>query len=128
MESIIQIAAISVAAALSALAVKKQAPEIGTVLGLTAGVLLLALSYPAIKSTKELIVTLSETADLAPALLTPVIKTVGISIVTKFAVEICKDAKEGGIASFLETAGAVLALVVCIPLIEGILAMVGDLM
>lgn len=128
MESIMQIAAIAVAAALCALVVKKQAPEIGMVLGLLAGALILLLSYPAMKSIKELMTTLSETADLAPAALTPVIKTVGIAIVTKLAAEVCRDAKEGGIASFLETAGAVLALVVCVPLIDGVLSMIGELL
>lgn len=128
MESIMQIAAIAVAAALCALVVKKQAPEIGVVLGLLAGVLILLLSYPAMKSIKELMTTLSETADLAPAVLNPVIKTVGIAIVTKLAAEICRDAKEGGIASFLETAGAALALVVCVPLIEAVLSMIGELL
>lgn len=128
MESIMQIAAIGVAAALCAVVVKKQAPEIGTIVGLLAGILILLLSYPALKSIKELMTTLSETADLAPAVLNPVIKTVGIAIVTKLAAEICRDAKEGGIASFLETAGAALALVVCVPLIEAVLSMIGELL
>lgn len=128
MESIMQIAAVGVAAALCAVIVKKQVPEIGTILGLLAGVLILSLSYPALRSVKGLMSTLSETADLAPAVLTPVIKTVGIAIVTKLAAEICRDAKEGGIASFLETAGSALALVVCVPLIEAVLSMVGDLL
>lgn len=123
-----QVAAIAVTAALCAVVVKKQAPEIGAILGLLTGVLILLMTYPAIKSVKELMSTLSETAGLAPVVLAPVIKTVGIAIVTKLAAEICRDAKEGGIASFLETAGAALALVVCVPLIEGVLSMVGELL
>ena len=128
MESIMQIAAIAVTAALCATVVKKQSPEIGAVLALMTGVLILLLSYPAIKSIKELMESLSETAGLAPAILTPVIKTVGIGIITKVAAELCRDAKESGIASFLETAGAALALVVCIPLVEAVLSMIGELL
>ena len=128
MESIMQIAAIAVAAALCAAVVKKQMPEIGAVLALVTGVLILLLSYPAIKSVKELMEALSETAGLAPAILTPVIKTAGIGIITKVAAELCRDAKESGIASFLETAGAALALVVCIPLVEAVLSMIGELL
>lgn len=128
MESIMQITAIAVAAALCSVAVKRQAPEIGMVLGLSAGVLILLMSIPAIKSVKDLMVSLSETADLAPAVLTPVIKIVGIAIITKIAAELCRDVKEGGIAAFLETAGAALALVVCIPLIEAVLSMLGELL
>ena len=128
MESIMQIAAIAVTAALCATVVKKQSPEIGAVLALMTGVLILLLSYPAIKSIKELMESLSDTAGLAPAILTPVIKTVGIGISTKVAAELCRDAKESGIASFLETAGAALALVVCIPLVEAVLSMIGELL
>ena len=128
MESIMQIAAIAVTAALCATVVKKQSPEIGAVLALMTGVLILLLSYPAIKSIKELMESLSETAGLAPAILTPVIKTVGIGMITKVAAELCRDAKESGIASFLETAGAALALVVCIPLVEAVLSMIGELL
>lgn len=128
MESIMQIAAIAVTAALCATVVKKQSPEIGAVLALMTGVLILLLSYPAIKSIKELMESLSETAGLAPAILTPVIKTVGIGIITKVAAELCRDAKESGVASFLETAGAALALVVCIPLVEAVLSMIGELL
>ena len=95
---------------------------------LMTGVLILLLSYPAIKSIKELMESLSDTAGLAPAILTPVIKTVGIGIITKVAAELCRDAKESGVASFLETAGAALALVVCIPLVEAVLSMIGELL
>lgn len=128
MESIMQIVAIAIAAALCSVTIKRQAPEIGVMLGIAAGVLILLMCYPALKKIKELIISLSETANLSPAVLTPVIKTVGIAIVTKLSADLCRDAKEGGVASFLECAGAVLALVVCVPLVEAVLSMVGELL
>lgn len=128
MESVMQIAAIAVAAALCSVVVKNQSPGIGMVLGLSAGVLILLLSFPATRNIKDLMLTLSEMTNLAPAVLAPVTKTVGISIITKISSELCRDAKENGIASFLETAGAALALVVCVPLIEAVLVMIKDLL
>lgn len=128
MESIVKIAAIAVTAALCAVVVKKQAPEMGLILGLLAGVLILSCSVTALSSVKELMETLADTAGLSPAVLTPVVKTVGISIVTKLAAEICRDAKEGGIAAFLETAGAAGALLVCLPLMETVLSMIRSLL
>lgn len=128
MESIVKIAAIAVTAALCAVVVKKQVPELGLVLGLLAGALILSFSITALKSTKELMETLADTAGLSPAVLTPVIKTVGIGIVTKLAAEICRDAKEGGIAAFVETAGAAGALLVCLPLMETVLNMITELL
>ena len=128
MESIVKIAAIAVTAALCAVVVKKQVPELGLVLGLVAGALILTFSVTALKSTKELMETLADTAGLSPVVLTPVIKTVGIAIVTKLAAEICRDAKEGGIAAFVETAGAAGALLVCLPLMQTVLNMIADLL
>lgn len=127
MESIVKIAAIAVIAALCAVTVKKQVPELGLAIGLIAGALILASSVTALKSAKELMETLADTAGLSPVVLTPVIKTVGIAIITKLAAEICRDAKEGGIAAFVETAGAAGALFVALPLIEMVLSMITEL-
>lgn len=124
----IKIAAVAIIAALCAVVVKKQVPEIGLVLGLLAGTLILSFSVPALKSIKELIETLADTAGLSPAVVTPVIKTVGIAIVTKLTAEICRDAKESGIAAFVETAGTAGALFVCLPLMEAVISTIGELL
>ncbi|MFR3922676.1 MAG: SpoIIIAC/SpoIIIAD family protein [Dysosmobacter welbionis] len=52
---------------------------------------------------------LGEAAGLSPAVLAPVLKTVGIAILTHISAEVCRDAKESGIAAFVETAGAAVA-------------------
>lgn len=118
MESIVKIAAIAVAAALCAVTVRKQTPELAAAIALTAGALLLGLTLPALESVTGLMETLRETTGIAPAVLAPVVKAVGISIVTKVTAEICRDAKEGGIAAFTETAGAACALFAALPLVE----------
>lgn len=128
MESITKIAAIAVIAALCAVAVKKQVPELGMLLALAAGAMILTYSLSAIKEAKELMEKLADTAGLSSAVLMPVIKTVGISITTKIAAEICKDAKEGGIAALVETAGAAGAILVCLPLMQSVLSMVGEIL
>lgn len=128
MESIVKIAVLAVVAALCAVMVKKQVPELGMVIGLAAGVLILAPSVAAIKRAKELMESLADVAGLSPVVLTPVIKTVGIAIVTKLAAEICRDAKEGGIAAFVETAGTAVALFVCLPLIEAVFGIIIELL
>ncbi len=128
MESIIKIAALAVSATLCAVVVKKQTPEIGLVLGILAGALILLSCIDALKSVKALLDTLADTAGLSPAILKPVIKTTGIAIVTKIAAEICRDAKESGIAAAAEIAGAVCALFVCLPLFEMVLSMITNLL
>lgn len=128
MESVIKITAIAVIAALCVVAVKKNTPELGLILGLFAGVIILFFSVDAIKEIVALMNKFSDTAKLSPAILTPVIKTVGIAMITRIAAEICKDAKEGGLASFVEISGAAGALIVCAPLMETVLVMITELL
>lgn len=128
METIVKVAAIALSAVLCAVVVRKQTPEIGIVLGILAGIMILSLCIPALKSVLSLMDTLSDTAGISPVVILPVIKTLGIGMITKLAADICRDAKESAVASFLETAGAVTALFVCIPLLETLLSMIGDLL
>lgn len=128
METIVKVAAIALSAALCAVVVRKQTPEIGIILCAVSGTLIISLCTPALKSVLSLMDTLSDTAGIAPAVVSPVIKTLGIGLVTKLAADICRDAKESAVASFLETAGTVTALFVCIPLLETLLSMIGDLL
>lgn len=128
MTDIIKIAAIAIISAVCAVVVKKNVQELGMVLALTAGVLILSYALSAIQSVRDLLEMLADTAGLAPAVLAPVVKTVGIAVVTHVSAEVCRDAKEGGIASFLETAGAAAALFVALPLVRAVLDMVTGLL
>ncbi len=128
MTDIIRISAIAVTAALCAVVVKKNVKELGLVLSLAAGAVILSQAVGALESVRSLMDTLAETAGISQAVLSPVIKTIGIAIVTRLTSEICRDADERGIAAFVETAGALTALWVAIPLIKTVLSMITGLL
>ena len=128
MPDMVKIAAIAVAAALCAVVVKKNVAELGMVLALCAGAIILSCSLGALEGVKELMDTLADTAGLSPAVLAPVVKTVGIAVLTRASAELGRDAKEGGIAAFVETAGAAAALLVSLPLLKTVLSMVTGLL
>lgn len=128
MQDILRLAAIAVMAALCTAMVRKGAAELGLVLALAAGAILLSASMDALSSVRELMDLLSDTAGLSPAVVAPVIKTTGIAILTRLAAELCRDAKESGIAAFVETAGAACALYAALPLLETVLTMVTGLL
>ena len=54
--------------------------------------------------------------ELPVELFTPLIKTVGIALLSRTGSDLCRDAGESAIGSVLETAGAVAAIVVSLPL------------
>ncbi len=118
----------AVTAALCAVVVRRQSPELGLVLGLTAGAVILAYSSAALTEIVGMMHTLADTAGLSPAVLKPMVKTVGVGILTRLTAEVCRDAKENAIAAFVETAGACAALLLCLPLMESVLSMIEQLL
>ena len=121
MDDILKVAAVAVTASLCACVVGKQVKELGLVLALAAGVLILGSAFQTAGAVRTFLEDLANTAGLAPAILAPVLKTVGISVVTRVSAALCRDAGEGGIAAFVETAGAILALYVSLPPLQGVL-------
>ena len=123
-----EIAALAVAAALCALVVKREAGGAALVLGLAAGAVILGQVLGAAEAVRALMDELGERAGLSPAVLDPVVKTVGIAVLTRISAEVCRDAGESGIAASVETAGAVLALWVALPLLRAVLDTVTGLL
>ena len=128
MTDMLKIAAVAISAALCAVVVKKQVRELGLVLALTAGAVILAAALEALESVRALLDELAQTAGLEPAVLAPVVKTVGVAIVTRVTVEVCRDAGEGGIAAFVEIAGAAAALYLALPLVRAVLSAITGLL
>ena len=128
MESVVRLAAAAVAAALCAVVVKQRAREVGAVLALAAGALLLGAALGAIEEVRALADELGELIGLSPAVLAPVLKTVGIAILTRIAAELCRDAGEGGIATAAETAGAAAAVLTALPLLRAVLSTITGLL
>lgn len=122
MNDVGKIAALAVVAALCAAVVKKQAPEIAMVLALAAGAMILVSCVQGLSRVVDFLDELAEFGGLSSAVVTPVVKVAGIAVVTRIAAEICKDAKENGLASFVETAGTVLALLTALPLMTAVLS------
>ena len=128
MESVVRLAAAAVAAALCAVVVKQHAREVGAVLALAAGALLLGAALGAIEEVRALADELGELIGLSPAVLAPVLKTVGIAILTRIAAELCRDAGEGGMAAAAETAGAAAAVLTALPLLRAVLSTITGLL
>lgn len=128
MPDMLKIAVLGVAAALCAVVVRKSAAELGLVLALAAGAVILSGALGALEAVRELMDTLADTAGLSPAVVAPVLKTAGIAVLTRLSAELCRDAKESGIAAFVETAGAASALFVALPLLRTVLSMVTGLL
>lgn len=121
MSGIIKIAAAAVTAALCAVVVRKQSPEIALALGLGACALVVLYCSGALTAVVELADKLARAGGLSAQVVGPVMKTAGIAIVSRLAADFCKDAQEGGLASAVELAGTALALAAALPLMSAVL-------
>lgn len=126
MESVVRLAAAAVAAALCAVVVKQHAREVGAVLALAAGALLLGAALGAIEEVRALADELGELIGLSPAVLAPVLKTVGIAILTRIAAELCRDAGEGSLAAKVELCGVVAVLTIALPLLRYLMQLLAE--
>ena len=128
MTEIGRIAAAAVIAAICAVTVRKQTPEIGLLVALAASVLVLLSCGAALGEILAVLRQLGEKGGLSVGYMEPVVKVLGISFVARIAGEVCRDAKEGGLASAVETAGAVLALFTMLPLVEGMVSLLTQML
>ena len=128
MEAMAKLAAVGGTAVVLSAVLRKNTPELALLLALAAGLWMLALTASGLGAVVELMNELAEQAGLSEVLLEPVVKTVALSILTRLTVEICRSAGEGGVAAFVETAGAVLALLAALPLIRAVAQMMGELL
>lgn len=128
MELLLKIAAGAVSAALCAAVLRKNGPEFAVLIMLTAGIWVLSLAAGALSQVVSSLARLARVAQLDTTLVEPVVKVVGLSVITRVAGEMCRAAGEGGIAAFVEVAGTFLALAAALPLVNGVVEMIAGLL
>ena len=127
-ELMVRAAAVGVTAAVLGAVLRRHTPELGLLLGLVAGLWILGLCSGALGAALDLLRELIALTGAEDELLSPVVKTVAISLLTRLTAEVCRGAGEGGLAAFLETAGTVFALGVALPLIRAVVVLMGEML
>lgn len=125
---LLSLAAAGMVAALCAVVVRQRAPEIAFVLAAAACLLLLWNTLPLLETIRDVLRELADLAGLSPTILRPLLQTVGLALVTKLAAALCRDAGEGSVAAFVETAGAAAAVLVALPLLKMVLELIMGLL
>lgn len=128
MELLLKIAAGAVTAALCAMMLRRNAGEFAVLIMLAAGAWVLVMSAQALRDVVSALSRLARVAHLDSELVQPVIKVVGLSVITRVASETCRAAGEGGIAAFVEVAGTVLALAASVPLVIGVVELLAEIL
>ena len=128
MELTSRVTALCVVGAVLALVLKKTSPEQALLLVLCAVAAGLALLADGLGELVGFLRELGERSGISETLFVPLYKTVGIGLVVKVGGNLCRDAGGAALASVVETAGAVCALLVSLPLLRAVLALLGELL
>ena len=115
---IVRVAGFAMTAAFAAAVIRRMRPEAGMGLALAAGVML-ALSQ--VQTVADALRQLCDKAQLQPAYVRTLFKTVGICFLTDFAADVCRDVEETGLAQRVETVGRMLILAVAAPVLASLL-------
>ncbi len=128
MDVMLKVATVAMVAVLCGAVLKKEAAEQAMLLTMVTGAVICFFLAFALEEIFRSLTYLAGLGMMEGELLLPVLKTVGISMCTKVTSELCRSANEGGMASFVELSGTVLALVVALPLLEGVIQMMSELL
>lgn len=118
MNIIIKISAVALIAALCTLLIKSKNTEQSFMLGIAAAVVILTAVLSFMSDVAGFLKQLIELSGISSAVFAPVLKCMGIAVITKLSCELCKDAGQAGIASAVEYAGAVAAVYTTLPLLR----------
>ena len=123
MEFLIKGSVIGVIASVLGLLLKKNTPEFALLLTISAAAAIIGFSLSVLGNIKDFVYEIAEKGAVNSALLTPLVKCVGISVCAKLASDICKDAGFSASASAVELVASAAALYAALPLMRAVLKM-----
>ena len=114
---IIQIVGLGFIVTLLILIIKRDKPEIAVQLSLTLATIIFFIVLAKIGIILNLFHDMAEKANISQMYLNTILKIIGISYITEFGAQVCRDAGEGAVAGKIEFAGKMLVMVMAIPII-----------
>lgn len=128
MNTLLQVAVIGVVTALLVTLIRQSNAELALLLTIAACVLMAIAVIRLVEPVISFCGKLQTLSGLDDELLTPLIKSVGIGIVTQLCAAFCTDAGENAVARLIELCGGILAIYVALPLLEAVIDMIRTMM
>lgn len=127
MDAFTQVCAVGLLGSICVLLLKKGAPELGFLLSLliAAGAALFGLRL--LTELFDFFQSAAQMAGLPAEWLSPVYKTVGISIMSRLSADLVRDTGQIGAAGAVEIAGVLAAIVAALPLLRAMLALLSGM-
>jgi len=126
-ENLLQITVIGILAVIFSTTLKKYCSELSLLLTIGAsiiiGIFLLQFFHPILSFAEEL----RDLTGLDRHFLDPVIKCLGIGLLSQICMHICIDAGQNAIGKMIQICGCLLCLYISLPIFRGVLSLIGSL-
>ena len=127
-DAVCKAAAVCLIGTVLAAALKRKTPELALLVSLTLVLVVGTVLLRGIAEILTLIEQIMNTGGLPRQIFQPLLKTVGIAVVSRLGSDLCKDAGESAAAAAMESVGAVAAVVVALPLFEIVWSMLRSML
>jgi stage III sporulation protein AD len=114
---IIQVVMVGLLAAVLALTVKKQSPEIALMLTIATSVLIFFMVLPMLAEVMGTMRYVGQMLDGGQPYVSLAVKVIGVAYLAELGASVCLDAGESAIAAKIELAGRVAILVLAAPVV-----------
>ena len=121
---IVKIIGIGLTALVISIIIKQYKPEISIYVTLVSGIIILCMSFNGFSKIINLVENYSDKLSVSSRFVTILLKITGISILSEFACNMCRDSGESAIASKIELASKVVIIAASIPIISSLLEVV----
>ena len=121
MEDIIKIIAVGLIAVIIVIIIKQYKPEFAIYVSIITGAIILYMIFGKLQGIINLLQNISSKVGVNSQFLSLLLKITGIAFLAEFAINICKDAGEGAIASKIEIGSKVIIVSMSIPIISSLL-------
>lgn len=122
--ALVSLLGVVLCAAVLAVLLRTQRPELALCLCLGAGALVVVRLAQQLVPLVSSVRSMMETGGVSGVYLTVVLKAAGIALVTQLTADTCRDAGETALAAKAELVGRVMLLAVAVPLFEQVLSLV----
>ena len=112
---------IGVSGAIAAIILKEYKPAFAVIIGMITSAVIFFFSLTEIRYVFDVIDTISQHLSLDSSYIKTVIRIIGISYLTCFGSEICRDAGQNAIAQKIDFAGKVIIIATSIPILTSVL-------
>ena len=125
MEIFVKCAAMAIFTVLISVLIKKYTPELSLLLSIVVAVLIITSTLGIIKEVKEALYSTLRTLVSSNTFIEPVLKCMGIGMISKMSADISREAAQPAVATSLEYAGVLCASAVALPMVSTLLKMLG---